>query len=67
MALKVTQVLNGILQVILLVLKEVFEMKAEKRAERKALRKEAQDAFKEKDKNTRASRINSIVGKSNKL
>ena len=42
-------------------------MKAEKRAERKALRKEAQDAFKEKDKNTRASRINSIVGKSNKL
>ena len=58
---------NGILQIILLVLREVFEIKAEKRAERKVLRKEATDAFKIKDKKARASRLNSIVGKSNRV
>jgi hypothetical protein len=51
----------------MLVLKEVFELKAEKRAERKALRKEATSAFKIKDKKTRASRINSVVGKSKRM
>ena len=42
-------------------------MKAEKRAERKALRKEATDAFTIKDKKLRASRINSVVNKSNRV
>ena len=59
--------LNAILQIVLLVFKEIFELKKEKREERKALRKEATDAFKVKDKKLRASRINSVVGKSNRL
>jgi hypothetical protein len=58
---------GAILQIVLLVFKEIFEMKKEKREERKALRKEATGAFKIKDKKARASRLNSIVGKSKRV
>ena len=64
---KTQTMFNAIVQLVLLALKEFFEFKKEKREERKALRKEATDAFKVKNKKLRASRINAVVSKSNRL
>ena len=55
--------ITSALQLLGILFKWLIERDAEKRAKKKKLLKEASDAFKETDPKTKASRLNSIVGR----
>ena len=61
------QAIVAIIQLITLFFTHKMEKDKNKREEIEILRKEIRDAFAEKDKKAKASRINAVVGRVNRL